>query len=83
MIGMNEGLIQFVKGGMIERLVWLDGGHNGTEVTWVTEQDVLSTMASQTTIKVDVRYGHQQILILSTAPDLSNTTFLPQYTQGS
>ena len=58
MTGMNDTLTQYLSGGIIERLVWLDGGHNGNEVTWVTDQDVLSTLASQTTMKVDVRCGH-------------------------
>ena len=41
-------------------MVWLDGGHNGTEDTWVTNPDVVKSLAA-TNIKLDIRVTPYQV----------------------
>ena len=56
----NLHLREFAKNSL-ERMVWLDGGHNGEEVTWITERETLKTVVEETPIKFDVRVTPYQV----------------------
>ena len=56
----NLHLREFAKNSL-ERMVWLDGGHNGEEVTWITDRETLKTVVEETPIKFDVRVTPYQV----------------------
>ena len=45
----------------IERMIWLDGGHNGGKDTWITDEEVLKTLATKTTINIEVKVTPYQV----------------------
>jgi len=45
----------------IERMIWLDGGHNGGKDTWVTDETVLETLATKTNITVEIKVTPYQV----------------------
>ena len=54
-----EEMIAFSE--KIERMVWLDGGHNGGKDTWITDEAILETIASKTDIKIDIKVTPYQV----------------------
>ena len=45
----------------IERMIWLDGGHNGGKDTWITDESVLETLANKTNIYIEVKVTPYQV----------------------
>ena len=45
----------------IERMIWLDGGHNGGKDTWITDEAVLETLARKTNITVEIKVTPYQV----------------------
>ena len=45
----------------IERIIWLDGGHNGGKETWITDETVLETIATKTNIIIEVKVTPYQV----------------------
>lgn len=39
----NDNINNFIK--LIKEMWWLDGGHNGSKDTWITDQDILHSFA--------------------------------------
>lgn len=54
-----EEIIKF--SGKIERMVWLDGGHNGGKDTWINDEAILETIARKTDIKIDIKVTPYQV----------------------
>ena len=52
-------LCEFTK--QIEKMIWLDGGHNGGKDTWITDEAVLETLAKKTNIKIEVKVTPYQV----------------------
>ncbi len=47
--------------GSVKSMMWLDGGHNGGSNTWITNKDLLSSLAKWSDLTVDVRVTPYQI----------------------
>jgi len=45
----------------IETICWLDGGHNGSSNTWISEADILRSLIHKSNVKADVRVTPYQI----------------------
>ena len=45
----------------IERMIWLDGGHNGGKDTWITDEAVLETLATKTNVTVEIKVTPYQV----------------------
>merc|ERR1712110_972709 len=45
----------------IEKMIWLDGGHNGGKDTWITDEEVLKTLATKTNINIEVKVTPYQV----------------------
>ena len=46
----------------LRRMVWLDGGHNGREVTWLgSEKTILEAAVRHTKVNFDVRVTPYQV----------------------
>ena len=56
---MKDDLSRFSD--KIERMIWLDGGHNGGKDTWITDEEVLKTLATKTNINIEVKVTPYQV----------------------
>ena len=45
----------------VETMAWLDGGHNGGKMTWITDENILLSLVNLSNIKVDIRVTPYQI----------------------
>ena len=55
----KEDLKRFSE--QIEKMIWLDGGHNGGKDTWITDEAVLETLAKKTNIEIEVKVTPYQV----------------------
>ena len=58
-VSESEKLYRFSE--QIERMIWLDGGHNGGKDTWITDEAVLETLATKTNITVEIKVTPYQV----------------------
>ena len=55
----KEDLLRFSE--QIEKMIWLDGGHNGGKDTWITDEAVLEALAKKTDIDIEIKVTPYQM----------------------
>jgi len=56
---MHEDLLEFYKS--IHTWIWLDGGHNGGQDTWMTSEGPLSTFVNHSEWKIQINVTPRQV----------------------